>query len=328
MLEKMIRSQTAKQEQQLESFLARHDAANPFPEDVLLTADADYMGDGRPCHRMDIFRPREAKEALPVLVNIHGGGFLLGKKEVNRLFCADMCRRGFVVFCLEYPLVPDVDIFTVFRALTAGIERAAALAPDFGGDASRLFLCGDSAGAYLCVYLAAMRKNAAMARAAGVPQLSPDIAALGLISGMFYTTRFDNIGIFLPNIVYGRGWRHAPFREYIDPENPSLIAALPPCFLVTARGDFLRHYSRDFAATLKKNGLEAELLDMDEPEKLAHAFAAMLPETAAAPPWRIFSRRIYNILKKVGTCSAQAQKNISQSIISSKTLSRSVFTAG
>ena len=42
MLEKMIRSQTAKQEQQLESFLARHDAANPFPEDVLLTADADY----------------------------------------------------------------------------------------------------------------------------------------------------------------------------------------------------------------------------------------------------------------------------------------------
>ena len=37
-----------------------------------------------------------------------------------------------------------------------------------------------------------------------------------------------------------------------------------------------------FAAALKKNGLEAELLDMDEPEKLAHAFAAMLPETAAA----------------------------------------------
>lgn len=113
--------------------LARHDAANPFPEDVLLTADADYMGDGRPCHRMDIFRPREAKEALPVLVNIHGGGFLLGKKEVNRLFCADMCRRGFVVFCLEYPLVPDVDIFTVFRALTAGIERAAALARTLAG---------------------------------------------------------------------------------------------------------------------------------------------------------------------------------------------------
>ena len=83
-------------------------------------------------------------------------------------------------------------------------------------------------------------------------------------------------------MVYGRGWRHAPFRDYIDPENPSLIAALPPCFLVTARGDFLRHYSRDFAAALKKKGLEAELLDMDEPEKLAHAFAAMLPETAAA----------------------------------------------
>ena len=282
MLKKMIRSQTAKQEQQLDSFLTRHDAANPFPEDVLLTADVDYMGDAQPCHRMDVFRPREARDPLPMLVNIHGGGFLLGKKEANRLFCADMCRRGFVVFCLEYPLVPDVDIFTVFRALTAGIERAAVLASDYGGDASKLLLCGDSAGAYLCVYLAAMRKTAAMAQAAGVPQLTPDIAALGLISGMFYTTRFDNIGIFLPNMVYGHGWRRAPFREYIDPENPALIAALPPCFLVTARGDFLRHYSRDFAAALKKNGAESELLDLDEPEELSHAFAAMLPETSAA----------------------------------------------
>ena len=98
-------------------------------------------------------------------------------------------------------------------------------------------------------------------------------------------------------MVYGRGWRHAPFREYIDPENPSLIAALPPCFLVTARGDFLRHYSRDFAAALKKNGLEAELLDMDEPEKLAHVSprcSRKRPQRSApTPPWRIFSRRIY-----------------------------------
>ena len=45
--------------------------------------------------------------------------------------------------------------------------------------------------------------------------------------------------------------------------------------------------------------------------------------------WNLaISKYIYNILKKVGTCSAQAQKNISQSIISSKALSRSVFTAG
>lgn len=282
MLEKMIRSQTAKQEQQLERFLARHDAEHPFPEDVLLTADVDYLGDGQPCHRMDVFRPRSAAGPLPVLVNIHGGGFLLGKKEANRLFCADMCRRGFVVFCLEYLLVPDVDIFTVFRALTAGIGRVSEIAANYGGDASKLLLCGDSAGAYLCVYLTAMHKNAAMARAAGVPQLKPDIAALGLISGMFYTTRFDNIGIFLPNMVYGRTWRRSAFRAYIAPENPALIAALPPCFLATGRGDFLRHYSRDFAAALKKNGVQAELLDMDEPEKLAHAFAAMLPETPAA----------------------------------------------
>ena len=46
--------------------------------------------------------------------------------------------------------------------------------------------------------------------------------------------------------------------------------------------DDIQELFKDTIAEFMENGLEAELLDMDEPEKLAHAFAAMLPETAAA----------------------------------------------
>ena len=120
-----------------------------------------------------------------MLVNFHGGGFLLGKKQVNRLFCADMCLHGFTVFCPEYPLVPEVGIFDIFRDLTVAVNRAGEEAAARGQDG--VCLCGDSAGAYLCVYLAAMRENPAMAEAAGVSPVVPRIRALGLISGMFYT---------------------------------------------------------------------------------------------------------------------------------------------
>ena len=92
MLEGMVRKQTEKQAQTLDSWLEKHDREVPFPEGVRLHGDQDYMGDGKPCHRMDVYEPELNPKEGPVLVNFHGGGFLLGKKQVNRLFCAETSR--------------------------------------------------------------------------------------------------------------------------------------------------------------------------------------------------------------------------------------------
>ena len=284
MFEKMIETQTKKQGHKLERWMKKHDSEHPFPDDVVLHENIDYIGDGKACHMMDVYiqnkNEKETGKPLPVLINIHGGGFLLGKKEVNRLFCADMCQRGFAVFCLEYPLVPEVNIFEIFRDLTAGINNVAGLAEKFGGNPERIYLCGDSAGAYLCVYLAAMQRNPDMAKVAKVPKIVPEVKALGLISGMFYIHKPDNIGFFMPKLVYGKNWKKEPFAPYTDPENPGIAGKgnLPPCFILTAKGDFLRHYSKNFAKALKKNGCEHTLLDIKGEQKLPHAFSAMFPE--------------------------------------------------
>ena len=278
MMEAMIRKQTAKQARQLEDWLAKHDAAHPFPANVELTADVAYAEDARPAHRMDIYRLRGSEGRRPVLVNFHGGGFLLGHKEANRLFCADLCQRGFLVFGVEYPLAPQASIFQILRDLTQAVEKAAELCPAYGGDPEQISLCGDSAGAYLCVYLAALQNSTALAKAAGVEPCRVPFRGLGLISGMFYTRKPDSIGIFLPAQIYGRGWRRHPFRPYMNPEHPEVIGHLPPTLLVTADGDFLRHYSRQYAAALQRAGRPYRLIDIQGTKKLPHAFAAMLPE--------------------------------------------------
>ena len=277
MLEGMIRRQTAKQERQLEDWLARREREHPLPEGVTMTADVP-CGEGQ---RMDVFRARNAQGVLPVLVDLHGGGFLLGHKEVNRLFCADMAERGFLVFCPEYPLAPGADLFTILRSLTASLNDIAGRLPEYGGDPERFFLCGDSAGAWLCVYLAALQGGPALRQAAGAESSSLPIRALGLQSGMFYTTLRDKIGFFLPPSIYGKGWKRHPFRPYMDPENPAVLRALPPCFLTTAEGDFLADYSRRFAAALAREGRPHRLMDFPE-KSLPHAFAAMLPEREEA----------------------------------------------
>ena len=115
-----------------------------------------------------------------------------------------------------------------------------------------------------------------------MPQIKTKIRAIGLQSGMFYTRKLDQVGLFLPKLLYGSGWRAHPFRPYLDPGHPALVAAAPPCFLVTGRGDFLRNYSRQLASALKRGGKNYKLLDLDEAKPLPHAFAALLPETPAA----------------------------------------------
>ena len=280
---KLIKMQTEKKARKLDNWLEEHDRANPFPKDVRLTENVDYFGDGKATHRMDIYYPceytEEPTEKLPVLINIHGGGFLLGKKEANRLFCADMSKWGFVVFCLEYPLAPESNVFEIFRDLTVGINRVAEIADDYGADPSQLYLCGDSAGAYLCTYLSAIQNEPEIAKAADCQPIKPKIMGLGLQSGMFYTGIRDKIGIFLPKLICGKGWRRKPFYPYINPEHPNLIRSLPPCFLLTSKGDYLYHYTQKFAAALEKNGIKHRLLCRTSEKELPHAFATMMPET-------------------------------------------------
>ena len=168
MFEAMIKNQTAKQAKELAAWMAQREETVALPEGVWRTEDIAYLEDALPCHRMDLYQPIQEGPARPVLLNLHGGGFLLGSKEVNRYLCTDMSRRGFLVISLAYPLAPEATIFDIFRALTTGIDRAAALAADYGGDPAQLYLCGDSAGAYLCYYLAALQNAPEAAQAAGV----------------------------------------------------------------------------------------------------------------------------------------------------------------
>ena len=87
MLKKLLKTQVKKQEKMLEKWLTKRELEHHFPiEKVECISNVYYSSDDLDIHKMDIYYPKENKEKLPVIINIHGGGFLLGKKEVNKLF--------------------------------------------------------------------------------------------------------------------------------------------------------------------------------------------------------------------------------------------------
>lgn len=248
-----------------------------FPEDVSEMQNINYNDDFLPTHTMNIYRPTYNQRTLPVIINVHGGGLVMGNKEFNRFFCAELCKMGYVVFSIEYRLVPEVKAFDQFADVTAAMNYIEHTMMIFGGDSNRVYMVGDSAGAYLIAYTVAMQDSPILAATANIRPSSLKIRALGLISGMFYTNRFDEIGIFLPKTLYGREYKTSAFSIFVNPEHAAITSHLPPCFLVTSQNDKLQQYTIDFANALKRNGAEYELLNFPTNKRLTHAFSVFEP---------------------------------------------------
>lgn len=232
--------------------------------------------------RMDVYRPAGRADVLPAVVNIHGGGLAMGCREFNRWFNARLCLRGFVVLAPDYRLVPEHSVFDAFVDVAAALDGAADIARQHGGDASRLCVCGDSAGAYLAAFTAAMQRSPAMAAAARLTPPRQLIAAMGLVSGMFYTTRRDKVGLTMPPYLYGRGWKKSEFARFLDPSRWDMLRAMPPTLLVTSGSDMLRAYTLDYARALRRARAPHELIDYPADKRLPHAFCVQAmdePET-------------------------------------------------
>lgn len=249
-----------------------------IPDGVDMYLDIEYVNDQNEAHRLDVFRPSESPDKeLPIIFNVHGGGLIMGCKEFNRYFCARLCKLGYVVFSIEYRLVPE---YTFYHQCT-DFFQALRYVQDYGnlyyGKTDEIYGVGDSGGAMLLTYCAAMQNNAEMAAAAQVSVCPAPLQPLGLISGMFYTNRFDQIGLSLPKYLYGTDYKHSDFAPYVNPTYQKLVQALPPCLLVTSKNDNLHHYTTKFEKALTKYNMPHRLLDFPKNKQLTHAFSVFEP---------------------------------------------------
>lgn len=228
---------------------------------------------------MDVFEPVvEEGTELPVIINVHGGGLIDGNKNLSEGFCRQLAKRGYLVFSLEYRLIPDVRVYEQFDDVCAGMDCVGKRLIDYDVDLTRIYMVAESAGAYLATYVVAMKRSKVLQDAIGYEPAKMNIKALGLISGMFYTTRKDSLGRFLSRSIYGKDARSLAIGEYTNPEHPEIINNIPPCYLVTSKADMLERYTLDFAGELGNKGVEHYLRHMGSDPKLIHAFPVLRPD--------------------------------------------------
>ena len=121
-----------------------------FRRDVARTRNLSYGEGAR--RTLDVYSRRDRPVGVPVVVHFHGGGFRSGNKNREaRPLIGHLVNGGMVCFCANYRLRPHVSHADQLADVQAAIAWTQLHAREYGGDPSRLFLVGSSAGAYLAI---------------------------------------------------------------------------------------------------------------------------------------------------------------------------------
>jgi acetyl esterase len=204
----------------------------------------------------------------PVLVYLHGGGWVAGSPRTHRKLGLRFAEAGYLVVNVDYRLAPEAPFPGPFDDCVFAVRWAAENAARFGGDAARLAIGGDSAGGNLSAAVAAHLADAADA---------PVIRAALLIYGCF---DFEALANSEPDIGAGdpalqRALRDSMIHAYLgNPPDPDRLrdprvspvraaAKLPPSFLIVGTADSLLPQQRALAAELERAGVTHENVIVD-----------------------------------------------------------------
>jgi acetyl esterase len=199
-------------------------------------------------------------DCLPVLLYLHGGGFVIGSPNTHDSLCRQLAlRSGVAVLSLAYRLAPEHRFPSAVDDTWAALRHLALHAGALGLDGSRLAVGGDSAGGTLAAVAALQARDAGLPLALQL-LITPGTAAFAqTASRRLFANGFlldaQAIDWFFDHAIepqHRRDWRFAPL------EAADLDGVAPACLLL-AECDPLFDEGVAYGDRLRAAGVAVEL---------------------------------------------------------------------
>ena len=220
-------------------------------------AAVDVALGGVACRR---YRRRDTEDA-PVMVYLHGGGFVLGGLDSHDDVCAEICDgAGIDVVAVDYRLAPEHPFPAAFEDGWAVLEALAR-------DHAEIIIGGDSAGGNLAAAIALKARDAGGPRLKGQVLIYPGLG--GDMTRGSYVAQAHAPGLSTSDVIYYRDVYRGGASKYAEPLRETDFTGLAPAFIVAAGLDPLHDDCLDYAEALRAAGVAAQV--RDEP-LLVHAF--------------------------------------------------------
>ncbi len=243
-----------------------------------------------PDAKLDLFTSASARQPMPTVVWVHGGGFVGGTRSDLSGYLKILAGKGFATVAIDYSVAPEARFPTPVRQTNLALEHLVRSAARFKLDPQRIFLAGDSAGAHIAAQTALTISDADYARRLGIRPGLERAALRGLVlyCGPYDPTTMSFQGpfaSFMRTVV----WSYLGTRDPHDPRlaqlavTPHVSAAYPPTFISVGNGDPLAPQSHAFAQALRARGVEVDALFFppDHQPALGHEYQLLLTTDAA-----------------------------------------------
>lgn len=222
---------------------------------------------------LDLYVPKKREtEKLPVIVSIHGGGWVYGSKAIYQYYGQSMAERGFAFVNFTYRLAPEFKFPSALIDANLVMDWIVENAEEFHMDLDNVFVVGDSAGGHYTGLYGSIYTNPEYAKQVGIePNKNIKLKGVGLHCGLYQVLESDGhddelFEELLPGGLTEEG------KKLIDVPS-HMTSNFPPAYIFSANKDFLIDQAPFIKEKLDSLGVKNEMkIYGDENTELFHVF--------------------------------------------------------
>ncbi|RRO18686.1 alpha/beta hydrolase [Saccharopolyspora rhizosphaerae] len=209
-----------------------------------------------------VFRPAGAAAALPAVLLLHGGGFVMGSIDSLTAQAADLCEHlPAVVVAVDYRWAPERPYPAAVRDCEAVLDWTASQSASLGVDAERIAVHGMSAGGGLAAALTLLVRDhggpPVRFQVLDAPEVDDRVETHS--ARVFQETPlWNHSDAVLSWRHYLRGW-NGEVPAYAAPARAHDLSRLPPAYVSVYENDPLRDEGLAYASGLLRAGVSVEL---------------------------------------------------------------------